>query len=79
MYRGNAGEGTPPVKSRLTTRVERLEQITPKRPIRGIFDDHREPRAELERRIAEAEAEGFDVIVMRWTKPETVSSDPASV
>ena len=62
------------MKSRLANRVEKLEQLHPERPIRGIFDDHREPRAELERRIAEANAEGFDVIVVRWTKPDERTS-----
>ena len=58
------------MKSRLATRVEKLEQLHPERPIRGIWDNPWEPRAELERRIAEAKGEGFDVIVVRWTRPD---------
>ncbi len=60
--------------NRLTTRIEKLEQIHPERPLRGLWWDHREPRAEIDRRIEEAHAEGFDVMVMRWTKPDEPTS-----
>jgi uncharacterized protein (UPF0335 family) len=58
------------MKNRLATRVEKLEQLHPERAWLYIWDDHIEPRADLEQRIAEAKAEGFDVVVVSWTKPD---------
>ena len=57
---------------RLQKRIEKLEERNPKRPLRFVWDDHVEPRDELERRIEEAKAEGFDVLVASWTKPDTL-------